>query len=610
MNGTGVAEQKSAGPGEAEKRTQYSVAGPEQVEQRTQYSVAAPTPQSKIELARKRIAIFVAHGMGQQIPFETLDAIAESLRAHDESVTGRQEKPTSKSVRAGDQWLQRIELILKSGTSEIEAHVYEGYWAPLTEGRITLRQVMSFLTGAAGNGMKIARKTFRRWLMGEYHAFPTPIRILVYLLVALATVGALVALNSTIVAVAAARTLFNRRPWWLTDGLFADLTTTFNVVVTTMVVFAALLWAAQLIRRPSIPVIARRIWGWVTAFAFYLTLLAIILAGVSVLCLLFVHIRGGGPPGEEIWRRFPFAGWIDPFNRFFDSAALWAVGIVAVLVLLRWVIAIGLRFLHDLGEAHGRWLTLAVFVAFAILAAMTGLLVYRFYDVFSGGAQFVESTHGIAWPLLVLASGFVRTVLVQFVGDVAIYVMPYKLDAFNDLRQEIKDAVYKIAHAVYALKDQSGRLMYDHVIVLGHSLGSVIAYDGLNRLILEDGAATPEQVLHIVDRTPLFLTFGSPLDKTAFIFGAQGHGTTEARESLAASVQPLIQSYAFRPKEWINIYSPWDIISGYLDLYDLPNSTSSKKVTNLPDPEATTLLMAHTEYWNDRLLVETLYNAL
>jgi hypothetical protein len=250
-----------------------------------------------------------------------------------------------------------------------------------------------------------------------------------------------------------------------------------------------------------------------------------------------------------------------------------------------------LRFLHDLGEAHGRWLTLAVFVAFAILAAMTGLLVYRFYDVFSGGAQFVESTHGIAWPLIVLASGFVRTVLVQFVGDVAIYVMPYKLDAFNDLRQEIKDAVYKIAHAVYALKDQSGRLMYDHVIVLGHSLGSVIAYDGLNRLILEDGAATPEQVLHIVDRTPLFLTFGSPLDKTAFIFGAQGHDT-------------------FRPRQWINIYSPWDIISGYLDLYDLPNSTSSKKVTNLPDPEATTLLMAHTEYWNDRLLVETLYNAL
>jgi hypothetical protein len=146
------------------------------------------------------------------------------------------------------------------------------------------------------------------------------------------------------------------------------------------------------------------------------------------------------------------------------------------------------------------------------------------------------------------------------------------------------------------------------VIIVGHSLGSVIAYDALNRLIHED--RVPANALRVVDRTRLFLTFGSPLDKTAFIFGAQGHGTTEARESLAASVQPLIQDYIYRPEKWINIYSPWDIISGYLDLYDLPASTSSKKVENLPDPEATTLLMAHTEYWNDSLLVQTLYNNL
>jgi len=595
MNGTGAAD-KSAPREEAEKRTQYSV--------------APPPPESNVEAAKERIAIFVAHGMGQQIPFETLDAIAESLRAYDESLTGRQEKPVSTSVRAGDQWLQRVELNLKSGAEQLEAHVYEGYWAPLTEGRITLRQVMGFLTGAASNGMKIARKTFKRWLMGEYHAFPTPIRILLYLLVALATVEALVALNSIIVTVAATRTLFSHTPWWLTDGLFADLTTTFNAVVTTMVVFGALLVVAHLIRRPRIPIMARRIWGWVTVFAFFLTLVAIILAGVSVVCLLFVHIRGTVAPGEQLWRRFFFNSWIDPFNAFFDIAVLWLVGIGAALIILRWAIAIVGRLVHDLGETRGRWLTLAVFAAFALLATTTGLLVYRFYDVFSETAQFVASTHGIAWPLVVIASGFVRTVLVQFVGDVAIYVMPYKVDAFNDLRKQIKDVVYKVAHAVYALKDKSGKLVYHRVIVVGHSLGSVIAYDGLNRLILEDGAAAPDQILDVVNRTPLFLTFGSPLNKTAFIFGAQGHGTTEARESLAASVQPLIQDYKYRPDQWINIYSPWDIISGYLDLYDLPDSTSSKKVNNLSDPEATTLLMAHTEYWNDSLLVKTLYNAL
>jgi hypothetical protein len=596
MNGTGVADKS---------------APQEEVEKRTQYSVAPPPPESSVEAARKRIAIFVAHGMGQQIPFETLDAIAESLRAHDESLTGRREKPVSTSVRAGDQWLQRVELNLKSGAEEIEAHVYEGYWAPLTEGRITLRQVMGFLTGAASNGMKIARKTFKRWLMGEYHAFPTPIRIVLYLLVALATVEALVALNSIIVAVAAARALFSQRPWWLTDGLFADLTTTFNAVVTAMVVFGAALVIARIIRRPSIPVMARKIWGWVTVVLFFLTLLAIILAGISVLSLLFLHVRGNVAADAELWQRFLSKDWIDHFNARFDSWGLWAVLVVMVVILLSWVIVLVPKLRRDLGEARGRLLTIAVLLAFTLVVVAIILVVLRFFGVLLPWREkLTASTHGIAWPLLVIASAFIRVVLVQFIGDVAIYVMPYKVDAFNDLRKEIKDVVYKVAHAVYALKDKSGKLVYDRVIVLGHSLGSVIAYDGLNRLILEDGAAAADQVLNVVNRTPLFLTFGSPLNKTAFIFGAQGHGTTEARESLAASVQPLIQDYKYRPDQWINIYSPWDIISGYLDLYDLPDSTSSKKVKNLPDPEATTLLMAHTEYWNDSLLVQTLYDAL
>ncbi len=598
MNGTAVAEDKSRPPDEAEKATQYSV--------------APPGSESIVETDKKRIAIFVAHGMGQQIPFETLDAIAESLRAYDAALTGRRDKPASNTIKTGsDQWLQRVELKLKSGTSQIEAHVYEGYWAPLTEGRITLRQVMSFLAGAGSNGLKIARKTFRRWLMGEFQVFPTPIRIVLYLLVALATVAALVTLNSTIVTVAATRALFSQKPWWLTDGLFADLTTTFNAVVTAMAVFGASLAIAHYMRSWKAPVLARKIWGWVTLPIFVLTVFVIILAGVSVLSLLFLHIRGTVADNAELWEAFFSKGSIDAFNAWFDTWALALVLIAVGLRLLSWVGVILWRVLRDLGEPHGRWLTIAIVTVFALLVVALVFLVRRFLGVPHGSEGLLGAQRGVAWPLLVVASAFIRLVLVQFVGDVAIYVMPYKLDAFNDLRKEIKEAVYKVAHAVYALKDQSGtRLEYDHVIVLGHSLGSVIAYDALNRLIHEDRVAAPADALHVVDRTPLFLTFGSPLDKTAFIFGAQGHGTTEARESLAASVQPLIQSYIYRPEQWINIYSPWDIISGYLDLYDLPGAKNPKKVDNRKDPEATTLLMAHTEYWNDPLVIQTLYNAL
>jgi hypothetical protein len=281
------------------------------------------------------------------------------------------------------------------------------------------------------------------------------------------------------------------------------------------------------------------------------------------------------------------------------------------LWLVWWIGVIVFRFLRDVADPRGRWLTLAVVVVFAVLVVGIVALIRRCLPLVSANAGMATIRHGLAWPLLIVASAYIRTVLVQYLGDVAIYVMPYKLDAFNDLRKEIKETVYKVAHAVYALKDKESRApQYDRVIVLGHSLGSVIAYDALNRLIQEDRAVAPADALDVVGRTPLFLTFGSPLDKTAFIFGAQGHGTTEAREALAASVQPMIQDYAYRPKQWINIYSPWDIISGYLDLYDLPGSDDPKKVDNLKDTEATTLLMAHTEYWGDRLLVQTLYDAI
>jgi len=577
----------------------------------TQYSVAAPGTESVARSAKKRIAVFVAHGMGQQIPFETLDSIAESLRAYDSKLTGRTDKPVTNSIKAEDQWLARVELDLKSGPSELQAHIYEGYWAPLTEGRISLRQVVEFLSGAGSNGLKVARQTFRRWLMDRYEVFPTPIRIVLYLLVALSTVASLVVLNSTIAIVASARALFSERPWWLSDGLFADLTTTFDGVVTAMAVFGIALGIAHFIRRVNLPLLARKIWGWITLLLFVAALSAIVLAGIAAIGLLFLHIRANVGPAVEIWKTIFSSASIDRLNAHFDS---WALGIVLAalgLRLLWWIGVIVVRFLRDLDEPRGRWLTLAVVAVFLIIVYAAATLVRRFLGVPTGGEGLKGLQHGIAWPLLVIASAFIRSVLVQFVGDVAIYVMPYKLDAFNDLRKEIKDTVYKVAHAVYALKDKTGaRLEYDSIIMVGHSLGSVIAYDVLNRLIQEDRSGTPANALRIVDRTPLLLTFGSPLDKTAFIFGAQGQGTTEAREALAASVQPMIQAYTYRPAKWINIYSPWDIISGYLDLYDLPKSTDPKRVDNKTDPEATTLLMAHTEYWSGDLLVNTLYNAL
>jgi hypothetical protein len=72
------------------------------------------------------------------------------------------------------------------------------------------------------------------------------------------------------------------------------------------------------------------------------------------------------------------------------------------------------------------------------------------------------------------------------------------------------------------------------------------------------------------------LTFGSPLDKTPFFFATQRKRQgTNIREQLAASVQPLIEDDPVRSFPWINVYSPWYIISEHLDYYDSPNRTQA-----------------------------------
>jgi hypothetical protein len=215
----------------------------------------------------------------------------------------------------------------------------------------------------------------------------------------------------------------------------------------------------------------------------------------------------------------------------------------------------------------------------------------------------------VTWVVVLLLSGGVRRFLVQYLGDVAVYVESHTVDRFAELRTRIRECVSHRARAVYAA---TGQEAYAGVVVVGHSLGSVVSYDVLNQLLCEDAidrqAGRPTR--DVARRTPLFLTFGSPLDKTAFIFAIQHRRTTQAREALAASSQPMLQDYAWRPERWVNIYSPWDIISGALEYYDLPGASDRRQVTNEKDPDATTLLMAHVEYWEDALLPQILSETL
>jgi hypothetical protein len=526
--------------------------------------------------------------MGQQIPFQTLDDVADGL-CRTAAAMGR--PPRAETVAVGGERLQRLDLslVLDSGVEQ-DVHVYEAYWAPLTEGRVTLRDVIAFFVTGAIGGIRTGDKPFRRWLFNQYVRFPAPLRAVSYLELALAVLASLAVLDAAILAVAAARLPLRDHPLWATDALVYDLTTVLNMLITAFVPLGVTLAWAALARRAKRPAGV----GVVSVAAFILALWATMAAAVLVVAVVAYHSAHDQRLADVI-------GWGSAAARFdagFAAVASVALVIAAIAAAIRRVtnaqreMAAALPQNQDT-EALTRWVR-AGFLAMAATLGIFAEEVLRRGGIAGAAGGWWRN---VSWPLVLAVTLVVRNFLIEYTGDVAAYVQPQRLDRFYELRHRIKDAVLAPVRAVYA----GG---YEHIVLVGHSLGSVVMYDALDRLILDEQmTGSPANV---VERTRLFLTFGSPLDKTAFIFGAQGKGS-EPREALAASVQPLLTDN--RPR-WINIWSPWDVIGGALDYYDLPDRSNPHPVENRRDPHATTLLVAHVEYWNNPLIYRTILDAL
>jgi hypothetical protein len=524
-------------------------------------------------------AILVVHGMGQQIPFETLGALAKGL-------TGQNSHPAAATVTLGDQRLQRIEItVALPGGRTRDVHIYEAYWAPFTEGNVTLRDVAGFLFRSGFGGVVSGVRPFERWMFGRFVRFPAPVRTVLYLVTALAVLLSLVVLNTLVAAVSAARLPLHDAPRWLSRALFADLTVVLNLLVCALVVFGISILASMQLRRFTA---LRMPLGALSILTFVTALWATMAAAVFGVLVVLYHVNR--PAAGSV-----FVDPVGPGGYRILSVALAGAAAVALLAWTGYVVREIVQNLEH--NKPSRWFTLVVFVTFVALFGSLAWAVASTASGLSGGVWTERLAYGIAWPLLVVFSLVARRFLIQYVGDIAVYVQPQVLDRFYGLRQRIKDSVWRTAHAVYAAHE------YRDVILVGHSLGSVVIYDVLNRLLL-DRALGVAHAPEVASRTRLLLTFGSPLNKTAFIFGGQGDGS-ESREALAASLQPLIVDGHARPV-WVNLYSRWDIISGSLDYYDLPNHSNPNWIRNEIDPGATTFLAAHVEYWTGKRLFEIL----
>ena len=239
----------------------------------------------------------------------------------------------------------------------------------------------------------------------------------------------------------------------------------------------------------------------------------------------------------------------------------------------------------------------------------------------------------LGWYLLVAEIFFVRYFLIEYAGDVAAYISPYKDSKFEDIRTKIQAIGLNVAKVIYGFGNVTAVPDYERIVFAGHSLGSVLAYDTLNAVINLDLTSGTPGSKRVAERTAKLITFGSPLDKTAFLFRNQSnHVKDPLREQMASAFQPLILNYAaFRKLHlWTNLWSPMDVISGSLEYYDVPTiapgqpldpgeplgagyprqKDDPRRVENLRDPAATIPFVAHVQYWSGNLLAKTLYDAV
>jgi len=380
--------------------------------------------------AARPAAVLVFHGMGQQVKFETISAVAGAIQDEARAQGGVTRDLAVHLSRLDDQFLARAQIAWRDANGgSHEVHVYEAYWAPLTEGRVSYGDTLKFLFQAAWQGLWFSRpfssRIFQRWMFGAPQSL--------------------------------------------------------------------------------------KIGAW--TFPAMLAVLALLLLQVGIIALVSVRLTQ------------------------------WLTGIKALPAGIGW---------------RALWIT-AIAEAFAA-----------------------------------------RYFLVQYVGDIAAYISPYKSSKFDEVRKSIQKVGRDVGKAVYGLD-------YSRIVMVGHSLGSVLAYDTLNALMNFEQTGPSKPVLA---RTPALITFGSPLDKTAFVFRMQREDWI--REQMAAAVQPLIVDYEkYRPSSfaWFNIWSKWDIISGALDYYDRPDvpGTDSRHVQNLEDPDANVPLAAHLQYWKNPMLRKLLY---
>lgn len=251
--------------------------------------------------------------------------------------------------------------------------------------------------------------------------------------------------------------------------------------------------------------------------------------------------------------------------------------------------------LHAAGAA--RWTGAGGLVLAASLAATLalGYLLWPVLADYLAAVAALLAEPGVAMAGAALLVGLAgRRLLLTHVADIALYVTSDRVSSRARTRRAILDEGEELLRGLL----EAG---YDGVYLAGHSLGSVVALDLLDRLARGAAAGDAPEL----SRLRGLLTFGSPLDKVAYFFRARPREGEAVRAQLLTFLhgvrrRPDLRDHGpyalaeheqpFEELDWLQVHAPGDLLSDRLVHYRVDR----RLVLPLFNP-----LTAHNAYWRD-----------
>ena len=533
-----------------------------------------------------RLAILVIHGMGTQKPYETLDQFACGLEpllnpplnplAYTRTLEFR-EHP-SDPAKQQEHWTQAIVRFRSLQPDHPEKlaliDLVEYYWAPIINGRVKALQSLQFLIKSALSPFDYLREN----------------------LVAIAEVSGDDADKTTSSAIQEG--LPPTSNGQILHILIRELARSVFIFFPMLVMLAGIY---SLLAQPLLNALApKQSSDWLTYFwsgpPTWIAAIEVALAALRWLVILMtgkfllqsiLNVGNPSPKLRKLLRRcdllvalfflallaLPF---LDPLWRMIAGVLHGTAALAAQASQLN-------PNNHHQAESILRWLHLRI--AFA--------------------PRGLRLVHILGYIALAALAFLLNRFLTTAIGDLAVYLgsdtLSTNFAARSQILEECTQTVRDLLGSQMDLVPDHTPSRYDRVILAAHSLGSVIAYDTVNDLMVQNMASpNPDQTLK---RISALFTFGCPLNKVFYFFRARTSPKTYVLDEILYALHNFrlrnpppagVQRSPgpFHPKfQWLNAWCPMDVISGRMLFYQ---ADQNQIVAQGFEPAT-----AHTGYWKN-----------